>query len=355
MNPVGLDDLIHEAAAAGATDVLFTPARDAGKLIVRAVGQTLASRVVPPAVLRQLSMEVGMRTGLPALLGGGPDTPQASVSSYKYEGTLIRVIATPTAAGPMLRLRLQPAAMLGEALEAFRAGRFGGNEVLRYLHSDSGVIFAAGVVSGGKTSALHHLAAHRKPSVVVSQAREFELGERHVRPTESWEDVLPALEDAPLVMLDEMDEWDKLALALRLARQRLVVASMAAPNMEAALRRLGGTLVDEPERTGDVIGLLRVGWRIEDQRRRPEYSWYPMQRFDKNRCACCGESFNGDCARCGNSASAEALAQIPRRVITDMRSPDGFRAGELIEPDAPGLDAARKLLHALARAEDPWN
>ncbi len=44
----------------------------------------------------------------------------------------------------------------------------------------------------------------------------------------------------------------------------------------------------------------------------------------------------------------------PKLEAPDARALDGFRAGERIEPDAPGLNAARRLLHALATAEDRW-
>lgn len=269
---IGLDDLLTNAALAGATDILLSPAPHVGKLIVRAAGDTLLSRVVDPGVLRSLSMQLGMRTGQPALLGGGSATLDASIASFELDvgGTemRIRVIGTPTPSGPMVRLRLQSRARLIEALHQFRGGGFGGLGVLQFLDEESGVVFVAGPTSSGKTSALHHLTASLESRTVtlISEAHEFAAG-----------DVLSVSEAASaqgVVVLDELDETDKLGLAMSLGRSHLVLATLVAPNLDAAVRRLRAATSD----LDTVIGILRVDWDTSSARLRvPSYRWFPLE------------------------------------------------------------------------------
>lgn len=350
---IGLAELVRDAAAAGATDVLLTPGTRVGKLMVRAAGATLVSRVVPHEVLRTLSVQVGMQTGLPALLGGG-ETLESGIASFSVtagaDRVSVRVICTPTPAGPMVRMRLQPRALMAQGLEAFRRGDFGGLDVLPFLHSDAGLICLAGMTSGGKTSALHHVAAHLpqapQPTILVSEACEFHWTGSSLRPG----DAIPE----GRVILDEMDETDKLGLALSLARERLVLATLAAPNLEAALRRLGGAASGEAL---PLIGVLRVGWRADQARLRvPEYAWYAFQRHGAGLCPCCGSAWNdGPCARCGNARLD--LDLIASEVLSGMDRLDTYQAGARLEnPDAPSeRDAlAASLLHRLNEPMQTW-
>lgn len=269
VKPVDLDELLQTAALAGATDVVLSPAPQVGKLMVRAASKTLMSRVVDPGLLRSLSTQLGLRTGQPSLLGAGSLTLDASIASFEMaakETTLrVRVICTPTPSGPMVRLRLQSRDLLAQAFRQFQDGRFGGLEVMPLLAETAGVIFVAGPTSGGKTSALHHLAASLPPGrtvALVSQAEEFVTAE-----------AATAIEDAHVTVLDEMDETDKIAMALDLGASRLVLATLVAPTLEMALRRVrgAGPWVDP------LIGVLRVDWRAGATMRIPDYHWYGVE------------------------------------------------------------------------------
>lgn len=270
VKPVDLDELLQTAALAGATDVVLSPAPHVGKLIVRAAATTLMSRVVDPALLRSLSTQLGLRTGQPALLGASAQALDASIASFEMrakETTMrVRVICTSTPSGPMVRLRLQSRDLLRQAFSQFAEGRFGGREVVPLLAETSGVIFVAGPTSGGKTSALHHLAAslpHGRTVALVSQAEEFVTADT----------ASTAIEDAQVTVLDEMDETDKIAMALDLGASRLVLATLVAPTLEMALRRVRGA----GPRVDPLIGVLRVDWRASGTMRIPDYQWYGVE------------------------------------------------------------------------------
>mgnify|MGYP006277495555 CR=1 FL=1 len=270
VKPVDLDELLQTAAMAGATDVLLSPAPHVGKLIVRAASTTLMSRVVDPGLLRSLSTQLSLRTGQPALLGGGPQTLDASIASFEMtsrETTMrVRVICTATPSGPMVRLRLQSRDLLRRALAQFQEGRFGGREVVRHLAEPAGVVFVAGPTSGGKTSALHHLTASlpaARTVCLISQAEEFVATDgASCRP-----------EDAQVVVLDEMDETDKITVAMGLGASRLVLATLVAPTLEMALRRVRGAQPD----IAPLIGVLRVDWRADGALRLPAYRWFGVE------------------------------------------------------------------------------
>jgi hypothetical protein len=333
-----LDGLLQRAVSAAATDVLLLPGTSAGKLIIRAAAVNLFSGVVELGLLRDLSMQIGMRTGQPALLGGNSEQT-ASLGSFDIvvEGDTIRirVICTSTPNGPMIRLRLQALALLGRALTQFGAGEFGGLEVLPFLHSEAGAILVVGPTASGKTSALHHLLRSTpagKDVLVVSEAQEIEgrhapaaqgAGKRRM-------DSLLEL-GRSVIALDEMDETDKLPLALRLGTQRLVLATLTSPSLETALRRVGGA--DAP--LTSLIGVLRVGWAAGDaaaagQLRRPVYEWFALQRWGQGACGACGNALSDayPCSRCNFSGE---LRFVPREVLTDMHDPEQYRAGEHIE------------------------
>lgn len=270
VKPVDLDELLQTAAMAGATDVVLSPAPHVGKLIVRAASTTLMSRVVDPGLLRSLSTQLGLRTGQPTLLGAGSLTLDASIASFEMrakEATMrVRVICTSTPSGPMVRLRLQSRDLLRQAFGHFQEGRFGGLEVVARLAEPAGVIFVAGPTSGGKTSALHHLAASLpagRTVALVSQAEEFVTV-----------DVATACtEEAQVVVLDEMDETDKIAMALDIGASRLVLATLVAPTLEMALRRVRGA----GPRFEPLLGVLRVHWRAASTMRIPDYRWYGVE------------------------------------------------------------------------------
>ncbi len=264
-----LEDLLETAVLAGATDLVLAPAPHYGKLLVRAARRTLLSRTVSPELLRSLSNQLGLETALPVLFGGGMAHTDAAISSFEIDvrGTKIRirVTSTPTSNGPLVTLRVQSPAVLERALAQFREGTFGGLDVLEHLTEKQGVIFVSGPPSGGKTSALHHLMVHVEgPLTVVSEARELDA------------DVTPASvarTTGGVLVLDEMDESDKIGLALELGRTRLVLATLAAPDLKAALRRVRGrTASIDP-----LIGVLRVGWDQGADLRRPAYCWFPME------------------------------------------------------------------------------
>ncbi|NDD28524.1 MAG: hypothetical protein EB084_09705 [Proteobacteria bacterium] len=268
--PVDLDELLQTAALAGATDVLLSPAPHLGKLIVRAASVTIMSRVVEPGLLRSLSTQLGLRTGQPALLGAGSPGLDASLASFELKvrdvDMRVRVICTPTPNGPVVRLRLQSRDLLRQALEQFRAGRFGALEVLRVLEERDGVIFVAGPTSSGKTSALHHLVAcmpTQRAVAVMSEAEELPLP--HLGAVQSNE--------AEVVAIDEIDETEKIATAMRLGRRQLVLATLTCPTLELALRRIRGTCDDlEP-----LVGVLRVDWRGDEAIRVAAYRWFGLE------------------------------------------------------------------------------
>jgi hypothetical protein len=300
---IDLEELLRTAAEAGATDIVLSPAPHVGKLIVRAASSPLLSRVVEPALLRSLSTQLGLRTGQPALLGGS-DTVAASLASFEIEvggATMrIRVICTPTPNGPVVRLRVQSRALLGQALEKFRDGAYGGLEVLERLGAPRGAIFVAGPTSGGKTSALHHLTALiERPVALVSEAHEFVAGDARIRTVDELEDGIDEV-----VAIDEVDETEKVPLAMSLARGRLVLATLGAPTLETALRRIRGASDD----LDALIGVLRVDWRSGPSLRTPAYRWYPLSEQE-----------------------AAAAPWIPRDLLTRMDDPAAFEALRRLE------------------------
>lgn len=343
-----MNDLVREAVGAGGTDILLTPGTGMGKLMVRAAGETLIARTVEPEVLASLTAQIPMA-----------HAEEATIASYEVDDAdggriAVRVIATPTPRGPMMRLRLQPQAMLAQALQSFRDGRFGGLEVRAHLRSRDGVVFIAGLVSGGKTSALHHLVSDLdRRLTLVSEAAELPLRGARLAPTIDlgFTASMVRASLAEVVAIDEMDETDKLALALDLARDRLVIATLAAPNVEAALRRVRGALSEPPHAVGHpVIGFLRVGWRVGESAlglRRPEYAWYGFQRHPRGACPCCGLAPGP--SRCEHCGAAGATHLIPVSVLSDMDDLEAYRAGERLEPASSprGTDAT------MPRSSDP--
>ena len=339
-----LSILIRQAAEAGATDILFAPGARVGKIIVRSGGESILSRVVEPAIVRRFSDQVTARSHLAERVAQGGAPLESVLSSFELEAhdpIHVRVICTPTPAGAVLRLRLQRHSQLASALSQFQAGLYGGRELLPFLHSPSGVVLVAGPVSSGKTSALHHVAAELPGGVaaILSEAREFDP-RGAARPSlallDTPEQRLACAADLPpgAVIIDEMDDADKLDLAMAVGATRLVLASVVAPNLETSLRRAQASLVRLPERAHarplPLVGVLRVGWNTSaGMLRRPRYAWFAFDRHDAMDCPCCGNSrTTRPCRRCGNTQSREELGLIPENVVRDVGSLESFRAGQ---------------------------
>lgn len=386
-----LATLIRQAAEAGATDILFAPGARVGKLMIRSGGETLLSRVVESPVIRRFSEEAAAFGQLADLRFESGAPLESALGSFEVaadDPIHVRVIATPTPVGTVVRLRLQLDSQLARALQQFREGLYGGRDIVPFLHSREGVVLVAGPVSSGKTSALHHVAAELPGGVagILSEAREFDprgaacpslatrrtLGERLA----CTADLGPGA-----VVVDEMDDADKLDLALALGATRLVLASVVAPNLETALRRAQASLVrqrgagaqgsagppprgcpgapgspagsgsaappraDRPLPRLPLIGVLRVGWVATrgESLRRPCYAWFPFERHRAGVCACCGDPGvrdGGPCGRCGNRRSREELGLVPENVVRDVESLESFRAGARLVDPIEGAGAA---------------
>lgn len=351
-----LATLIRQAAEAGATDILFAPGARVSKIIIRSGGESILSRVVDPSVVRRFSEQVTTRGDLAEILARSVAPLESTLASFELEARdpiHVRVICTPTPVGAVLRLRLQLHSQLARALTQFQQGLYGGREILPFLHSRAGVVLVAGPVSSGKTSALHHVAAETPGGVaaLLSEVREFDprgAACPSMARLGTLEQRLACTADlaAGAVVIDEMDDADKLDLAMVLGASRLVLASVVAPNLETALRRAQASLVRRRASVGAALplaGLLRVGWTTSrgDALRSPAYAWFPVERFGAGFCPCCGEAgtcASAACTRCGNARNREELGLIPENVVRDVESLESFRAGmRLQDPiESPG-------------------
>lgn len=322
-------ELLDAAVRAAATDIVLTPGTEIGNLHLRAGFRPVHSEPLMHSTLRDLSRQLFRMAGMP------DEAPplQLQVGSFDHAGTRVRLTRMLTAGGPVVRLRLQLPGLLERALAEFRRGDYGGREALPFLELGSGLLVVTGPPASGKTSALSHLLAHvHSKTLLVSEARELSIHLEGIQPgrraaAELLEDLSRL--DPPVVALDELDEGLKLVLARGLAPSRLVLMSLTAPDLAAAIRRLRAAGI-EPDL---LVGVFRVTWRDESEEvRRPEYRWYPVGRHEAGLCAVCGAARGaaGPCPACG----IPPLRQVLDRVILErMNSPEGYRALDRLEEE----------------------
>lgn len=325
----GAVELLDAAVRAAATDIVLTPGTEIGNLHLRAGFRAVHSEPLMHSTLREMARQLFRMAGMP------DEAPplQLQVGSFDHAGTRVRLTRMLTAGGPVVRLRLQLPGLLERALAEFRRGDYGGLEALPFLELGSGLLVVTGPPASGKTSALSHLLAHvRGKTLLVSEARELSIHLESIQPgrraaAELLQDL--ARLDPPVVALDELDEGLKLEVARGLAPGRLVLMSLTAPDLAAAIRRLRAAGI-EPDL---LAGVFRVTWREEDEEvRRPEYRWYPVGRHEPGLCAVCGAARGaaGPCPACG----IPPLRQVLDRVILErMNSPEGYRALDRLEQE----------------------
>ncbi len=321
--------LLDLAVRSSVTDVVLTPGTGTGNLHLRDGFHSVHSAPLPHAALRVLARQLSRLAGLPL------EAPalQLQVGSIVHQGARVRVTRMLTEGGPVVRLRLQMPGLLEQALQEFRAGRYGGLDVLPFLEMGSGVLVVGGPPAAGKTCALSHLLAHcLGPVLLVSEARELSADIEVVDPgARSGSEIASEVaRRAPAVLaLDEIDEALKLEIARLVGAERLVLCTLTAPDLPAAVRKVRAAGL-EPER---LLGLFRVTWAEEAARlRRPGYRWYPVGRHQNGLCPICDHprAPAGPCPGCGLPPVRQVLDRV---ILERMNSPEGYRALDCLEQE----------------------
>ncbi|MBI3927748.1 MAG: hypothetical protein HY319_19565 [Armatimonadetes bacterium] len=328
-SPRAGERLLKVGLRSGATDVVITPGNEVGNLHLRSNFQSIYSVQAPMEAIESLSSQFLEMASLPSeipMLG-------TRIGSFGYSGARVRVSYTRTENGPLIRLRIQSRGVLDEARAEFLKGKYGGTDVLPFLKLPRGLLVVTGLASAGKTSALAHLTSQlRGRPVVVAEAVELPGELERVDPCgRSVDELVLALGSTaprPLV-IDEMDEGEKLTLAARTASSRLVLASLSAPNLAAAVRKYAAQGLS----TRVVLGFLRADWKeLESGGRVPSYTWFPLGEGKLGHCPICGHrrEKTGHCPGCGLPPVARFL---DRAVLRSMNTPEGFRALDRLEQE----------------------
>lgn len=318
--------LLDQAVRSQATDVLLSPGTGMGNIHLRAGFSKVYSRPTPSEALEALCQQIFRLASMSEFA----PPHRNEVGSLSYGPVRVRVSRMSTESGSMVRLRLQVVGILEEALREFRDGQYGGLEVRPFLSRSRGLGVIAGLPSAGKTSALSHLLADLGAPLLISEATEIGADSlnpsgRDERDILDW--ILQSGASRP-VALDEMDERLRLRLGLRLAEERLVLATLTAPNLASAVQKL----VAGAANTERLLGVFQVSWdNPPDAPRQPRYVWFPLGEGRLGHCAICRSPRpeRGECPNCG----VPLTAYLDRAVLRHLNTPEGYRALERLEQE----------------------
>lgn len=338
-------DILGLARARGATDVTVTW-NGRGSVALKRHGCQLESHPLERAdvVCRQLLVMAGL-DALPTMRGASP----LRLGTLVHEGAPVRVTAMYAARTFSVSVRLHSVNALGAAARLLDGSSCEG--LRDGLERRSGILLVAGPASSGKTTLLSAMlnSLGARSAVVASECEEMRLpaGVPLFPLPTGFEDgrAQDALGrfGAEVVVIDEGVESQKMRLAVHLAPNHLVVATLKVPHLAGAIHMLRiamieahhampgngraahltwpaplASLVDE-RCCADVVGIVRTSATP-----RPGARYFAVDPADGGHCPYCGgfRPPGASCPGCGARHGMNGYERLSNELLSSYATAD---------------------------------